>query len=85
MGYSQLNVLDHEQLIQHHAAELGIPKVRVTTYKFDGPAAMNDALLSDSTDIVSGSPQGLLTIWSRTRARRERCARSARWRRCRLR
>jgi hypothetical protein len=35
MGYSQLNVLDHEQLIQHHAAELGIPEVRVTTYKFD--------------------------------------------------
>ena len=28
---------------------------------------MNDALLSDSVDIVAGSPQGVLTIWSRTR------------------
>ncbi len=67
MGYLQLNVIDHEKLIQKHAAELGIPVVKVTTFKFNGPAAMNDALLSDSIDIVSGSPQGMLTIWSRTR------------------
>ncbi len=67
MGYLQLNVIDHEKLIQKHAAELGIPEVKVSTYKFNGPAAMNDALLSDSIDVVSGSPQGLLTIWSRTR------------------
>ena len=67
MGYLQLNVMEHEKLIQKHAAELGIPEVKVTSYKFNGPAAMNDALLSDSIDVVSGSPQGLLTIWSRTR------------------
>jgi NitT/TauT family transport system substrate-binding protein len=67
MGYLQLNVMDHERLIQKHAAELGIPEVKVTTFKFNGPAAMNDALLSDSVDLVSGSPQGVLTIWSRTR------------------
>ena len=67
MGYLQLNVIEHEKLIQKHAAELGIPEVKVTPYKFNGPAAMNDALLSDSIDVVSGSPQGLLTIWSRTR------------------
>jgi NitT/TauT family transport system substrate-binding protein len=67
MGYLQLNVMQHEKLIQKHAAELGIPDVKVTAYKFNGPAAMNDALLSDSIDLVSGSPQGLLTIWSRTR------------------
>lgn len=67
MGYLQLNVLEHEKLIQKHAAKLGIPEVKVTPYKFNGPAAMNDALLSDSVDIVAGSPQGMLTIWSRTR------------------
>lgn len=67
MGYLQLNVIEHEKLIQKHAAELGIAEVKVTAFKFNGPAAMNDALLSDSIDVVSGSPQGLLTIWSRTR------------------
>ena len=67
MGYLQFNVMDHEKLIQEHAAKMGIPEVKVTWVKFNGPAAMNDALLSDSVDIVSGSPTGLLTIWSRTR------------------
>ena len=67
MGYLQLNVMDHEKLIQKHAALLGIPEVKVTPFKFNGPSAMNDALLSDSIDMVSGSPQGMLTIWSRTR------------------
>src|ERR1019366_10394532 len=67
MGYLQLNMLEHEKLIQKHAAALGIPEVKVTAFKFNGPAAMNDALLSDSLDIVSGSPQGFYFIWGRTR------------------
>ena len=33
---------------------------------FNSPAAMNDALLSGSVDIVSGGVPGLLTIWART-------------------
>ena len=67
MGYLQFNIIEHEKLIQKHAARMGIPEVKVTPFKFNGPAAMNDALLSDSVDIVGGSPQGVLTIWSRTR------------------
>jgi NitT/TauT family transport system substrate-binding protein len=67
MGYLQLNMLEHERLIQKHTAKLGIPEVKVTGYKFNGPTPMNDALLSDSVDIVTGGPQGLFFIWSRTR------------------
>ncbi|MGE0418771.1 MAG: ABC transporter substrate-binding protein [Acetobacteraceae bacterium] len=67
MGYLQFNVIEHEKLIQKHAAKLGIPEVKVTTFRFNGPAAMNDALLSDSVDIVGGSPQGMFTLWSRAR------------------
>jgi len=66
MGYLQFNVMDHEKLIQEHAARLGIPEVKVTWVQFNGPAAINDALLSDSVDIASGSPSGMLTIWGRT-------------------
>ena len=67
MGYLQLNMMEHERLIQKHAALLGIPEVKVTGYKFNGPTAMNDALLSDSLDIVTGSPMALYFIWGRTR------------------
>ncbi len=67
MGYLQFNVIEHEQLIQKHAALLGIPEVKVTAYRFNGPASMNDALLSDTVDIVGGSPHGMFTLWSRAR------------------
>ncbi len=67
MGYLQFNVMDHEKLIQKHAAALGIPDVKVTLLRMNGPTAMNDGLLSDSVDLVGGSPHGMLTIWSKTR------------------
>ena len=67
MVYLQFNVIEHEKLIQKHAALLGIPEVKVTAFRFNGPTAMNDALLSDSVDIVGGSPNGMFTLWSRAR------------------
>jgi NitT/TauT family transport system substrate-binding protein len=67
MGYLQFNVIEHEHLIQKHAAALGIPEVKVTGVRFNGPAAMNDALISDSVDIVGGSPNGMFTLWAKTR------------------
>jgi NitT/TauT family transport system substrate-binding protein len=62
MGYLQFNVMDHEKLIQKHAAALDIPDVKVTLLRMNGPTAMNDGLLSDSVDLVGGSPHCMLTI-----------------------
>ncbi len=45
MGYLQLNVMDHQKLIEKHAKLLGIPEVKVTWQTFNGPSAMNDALI----------------------------------------
>ncbi len=67
MGYLQFNVIEHEKLIQKHAAALGVPDVKVTANRFNGPTAMNDALLSDSVDIVGGSPNGMFTLWAKAR------------------
>jgi NitT/TauT family transport system substrate-binding protein len=66
MGYLQFNVIEHEQLIQKHAAALGIPEVKVSGVRFNGPSMMNDALLSDSVDIVGGSPNGMFALWAKT-------------------
>src|SRR5215470_1363845 len=66
MGYLQFNVMEKHQLIEKHARAAGIPEVKVTWATFNSPAAMNDALLSGSIDIVSGGVPGLLTIWART-------------------
>ena len=67
MGYLQFNVIDHEHLIQKHAAALGIPDVKVSLLRFNGPAAMNDGLLSDTVDLVGGSPNGMWALWAKAR------------------
>jgi NitT/TauT family transport system substrate-binding protein len=66
MGYLQFNVMEKHQLVEKHAKAAGIPEVKVIWATFNSPAAMNDALLSGSVDIVSGGVPGLLTIWART-------------------
>jgi NitT/TauT family transport system substrate-binding protein len=67
MGYLQFNMMERHKLLEKHAKEAGIPELKVTWATFNGPNAMNDALLSDSVDIVSGGVPGLLTLWARTK------------------
>ena len=67
MGYLQLNVMEHRQLIEKHAKALGIPEVKVIWQTFNGPAAINDALLSGKIDIGSGGVPGLLVVWSKSK------------------
>ncbi len=67
MGYLQLNVMQHEKLIEKHAAALGVPDAKVSWFKFNGPTAVNEALISGNIDIGSGGVPGLLTLWARTK------------------
>jgi len=67
MGYLQFNVMEHQQLIEKHARALGIPELKVSWHTFNGPNAMNDALLSDTIDIAAGGTPGLLVLWARTK------------------
>ena len=66
MGYLQFNVMEHEKLLEKHAAALGLKDVKIVWSTFNGPDAMNNALISDSIDIVAGGVPGLLTLWNRT-------------------
>lgn len=67
MGYLQLNVMERDKLIEKHAKLLGIPDVKVSWLLFNGPAAVNDALLSGNIDIASGGVPGLLVLWAKTK------------------
>lgn len=67
MGYLQLNVMEHQQLIEKHAKALGLNDVKVSWYTFNGPTAVNEALISGNIDVGSGGVPGLLVLWSRTR------------------
>jgi NitT/TauT family transport system substrate-binding protein len=67
IGYLQLNVIERQHLIEKHAKLLGIPEVKVSWQKYNGPAAVNDALLSGNLDIASGGVPGLLVLWAKTK------------------
>ena len=67
MGYLQFNLMEHERLIEKHARALGLADVKVSWATFNGPNAMNDALISGTIDIVAGGMPGLLTLRGRTR------------------
>ena len=67
MGYLQLNVMEHQQLIEKHAKALGLNDVKVSWFTFNGPTAVNEALISGNIDVGSGGVPGLLVLWSRTK------------------
>ncbi len=67
MGYLQLNVMERDKLIEKHARLFGLPEVKVSWLTFNGPAAVNDALLSGNIDIASGGVPGLLVLWAKTK------------------
>ena len=66
MGYLQFNMMAHRKLLEKHATLLGIPELKVSWRTFSGPDNMNDALLSNSVDVVSGGVPGLVTLWGKT-------------------
>jgi len=67
MGYLQLNVMEHQALIEKNAKALGLNDVKVSWFTFNGPAAVNDALISGNIDIASGGVPALLTLWAKTK------------------
>ena len=67
IGYLQLNVMKHQKLIEKHAKALGLADAKVSWFKFNGPTAVNEALISGNIDIGSGGVPGLLTLWARTK------------------
>ena len=66
MGYLQFNVMKRDRLIEKYAAQRGLKDFKVSWQRFNGPAAMNEALLSNSTDIVASGVPGLITLWDKT-------------------
>jgi NitT/TauT family transport system substrate-binding protein len=66
VGYLQINMMEHQKLIEKHAKADGLGDVKVSWLTFNGPDMMNDALLSGSVDLVSGGVPGLVTLWAKT-------------------
>ena len=67
IGYLQFNIMKRDQLIEKHARQRGLKDTKVSWMRFNGPSTMNEALLSNSADVVAGGVPGLITLWDKTR------------------
>ena len=66
ISYLPLMIIEDQKLIEKHAKAAGLD-VTVGWAKFAGGNVMNDALLSNSVQFVSGGVAPLVTLWAKTR------------------
>jgi NitT/TauT family transport system substrate-binding protein len=67
IGYMQLTVMKHDQLIEKHLAKAGLKDTKVTWAKLGAGAAANDALLAGGLHFAAGGTGPALILWDRTR------------------
>jgi len=60
-------VAEHEKLFEKHAAQAGIPNLKISIHTFTGPSAQFDALFSGNVDVVAVGSTALITLWARTK------------------
>ena len=65
--YMPMYIIQHEKLLEKHAAAAGLGKVSVQWPTIDGGNVINDAMLSGSLDIASLGVPGFLTLWAKAK------------------
>jgi NitT/TauT family transport system substrate-binding protein len=66
LPYLPMMLIEQRQLIEKHAAALGLPPLRVEWQTHSGPAAQLDALLSGQTELIGPGVPTLATVWDKT-------------------
>ena len=61
-----LLVMEHERLIERHAAAAGIPGLRAEWTVLDGPGAVSQAILSDQADFGAAGIPAVAALWHAT-------------------
>lgn len=65
--YMPTHVIEKQQLIEKHAAKLGITGLKVNWVDFNNGGAQQDALLSGNVDMINTGTGNLLLLWDRTK------------------
>jgi NitT/TauT family transport system substrate-binding protein len=66
IGYLQMMVMEHEKLIEKHAAA-GPGTLTITWTTFADGTGASDAILSGNLDVAAGGLGSFVTLWDRTR------------------
>ncbi|KPQ05435.1 MAG: ABC-type taurine uptake system substrate-binding component TauA [Rhodobacteraceae bacterium HLUCCA12] len=65
--YLPLLIMRNQEMIEKHAAEMGMDALEVDWNTYSSGAAMNDALISGNLHFAATGTPPLITIWDRTR------------------
>jgi NitT/TauT family transport system substrate-binding protein len=65
LGYLPLIIMEHDHLWERQAEKLGV-KITTEYLRLGGGSTLNDALISDSVDLVGGGTAPMLMLWDRT-------------------
>lgn len=67
LGYLQFYIMQDQQLVEKHAAQMGLGKITTQWFPLGTPTAISDALLTGNADVVSVGLPSFLTLWDKTR------------------
>lgn len=67
IGYIATHIIERQQLIEKHAARLGVPNLKVSWKTFSGGGAQSDALLAGAVDMANAGLGNVLLLWDRTK------------------
>ena len=62
-----LYIVEHERLVEKHAAAAGLGSIAVTWPTIDAGNNINDAMLAGALDIASIGVPGFLTLWAKAK------------------
>jgi NitT/TauT family transport system substrate-binding protein len=66
LGYMSMMVMEHEHLVEKHAARSGLPTVRTEWSVLGGPTPQIDALLAGQVGFIGPGSTTLATLWDKT-------------------
>ena len=66
LPYLPIMVMEHEKLVEKHAARLGLPGLRPEWTTLGGTGAIADGVVAGSTDFAGAGATALLTLWDKT-------------------
>ncbi len=66
LPYLPLMVMERQNLVDKHAAQQGLPSLRIEWPTVGGPSVINDGLLSDQLQFGVAAIPSLATLWDKT-------------------
>jgi NitT/TauT family transport system substrate-binding protein len=66
LGYMSMMVMEHEHLVEKHAARVGLPGVKTEWSVLGGPTPQIDALLAGQVGFIGPGSTTLATLWDKT-------------------